>query len=290
MSAPHASAPGRQLVVGDLHGELDLLEAILRFVAFKPDRDILWSVGDLVDRGPRSLETLLAFVGPARRPGFHALMGNHEALLLANLTESPDASSPYVGWSGRAQRIHVSNGGGWSEDCRETLLPLVDDLLALPLCTVLQARDGRRVGLVHAEVGLSGSWEELERARVTARDYLDDECSRAASTALWGRRRIRHALKEMYADLETLPEHVSKQRAQARITKGIDLVVAGHTILYDGRPIRWGNQLWIETGAFLYREGGRLTVIDIDANCYWQAWYEDPAWPGSITLSRSEPL
>ena len=44
--------------VGDLQGCLEPLKCLLERVAFNPASDRLWLVGDLVNRGPESLQTL----------------------------------------------------------------------------------------------------------------------------------------------------------------------------------------------------------------------------------------
>ena len=52
---------GRDFVVGDLHGCFAQLRAELEARHFDPQRDRLFAVGDLVDRGPQSdrvLETV----------------------------------------------------------------------------------------------------------------------------------------------------------------------------------------------------------------------------------------
>ncbi|BCD86247.1 bis(5'-nucleosyl)-tetraphosphatase, symmetrical [Pseudomonas solani] len=67
--------------VGDLQGCLDPLKCLLEHVAFDPARDRLWLVGDLVNRGPKSLETLRFLY--AMRDSLVCVLGNHDLHLLA---------------------------------------------------------------------------------------------------------------------------------------------------------------------------------------------------------------
>jgi bis(5'-nucleosyl)-tetraphosphatase (symmetrical) len=67
--------------VGDLQGCLEALQCLLKQVAFDPTKDRLWLVGDLVNRGPQSLETLRFLYGI--RESLVCVLGNHDLHLLA---------------------------------------------------------------------------------------------------------------------------------------------------------------------------------------------------------------
>ena len=68
-------------VVGDLQGCLAELQDLLREVAFRRSSDQLWLTGDLVNRGPQSLETL-RFIRSLGKSAL-AVLGNHDIHLLA---------------------------------------------------------------------------------------------------------------------------------------------------------------------------------------------------------------
>lgn len=68
-------------VVGDIQGCFEPFQCLLRKVKFNADRDVIWSVGDLINRGPQNLQTLKWFYD--RRDNATIVLGNHDLHLMA---------------------------------------------------------------------------------------------------------------------------------------------------------------------------------------------------------------
>src|SRR3990167_641952 len=66
-------------VIGDVQGCYQELQQLLRLIVFNPTTDTLGFVGDLVNRGPQSLE-VLRFV--KQLPSSKIVLGNHDLFLL----------------------------------------------------------------------------------------------------------------------------------------------------------------------------------------------------------------
>lgn len=67
-------------VIGDVHGCFEELQSLLQLINFNSQNDVLWFTGDLVNRGPHSLEVLRFLF---KLPRVICVLGNHDLTLLA---------------------------------------------------------------------------------------------------------------------------------------------------------------------------------------------------------------
>lgn len=258
---------GRDFVCGDLHGSHTRLLAFMEHVKFDKNKDRMFSVGDLVDRGPEN-EQCLALLD---EPWFFAVRGNHEQLMNDWYTNGP--YGPY--WA--------QNGGYWGiQHSKEYDTPgdtglgkRVRELAAkaakLPLMITVERQDGKFFHVIHAELSAD---QELTDAdldnpelfhEITHRQTMDGDF------VIWGR----FIFYSLYgAELTNNPERIEKFLRTAELHRmgkmfgpNLSHIYSGHTIMK--RPTRFKGQTNLDTRAF--------------------STYEDEPerWPG---LTVTEPL
>ncbi len=103
--------------IGDIQGCYDSLELLLKKIKFKPYQDTLWIAGDLVNRGPKSLEVLEYLY--SIKESVVVVLGNHDIALIAayygvkksNETIDPILKSPnakkLIKWLCEQKFLHV---------------------------------------------------------------------------------------------------------------------------------------------------------------------------------------
>ena len=124
--------------VGDVQGCAAELETLLGRLDFSPARDRLWFVGDLVNRGPRSLDVLRLVAGLGETA--IAVLGNHDLHLLA-----------------------VARGHAKLHDGDESLQPILDAPDRETLLDWLQSRPmlhhDSSLGITMLHAGLPPQWD-----------------------------------------------------------------------------------------------------------------------------------
>jgi bis(5'-nucleosyl)-tetraphosphatase (symmetrical) len=156
--------------IGDVQGCFVELKALLRKLAFDPSRDEVWLVGDLVNRGPKSLQVLryVRALGDAAK----VVLGNHDLHLLALAHD-------------RRHRARPTDTLDDVLDARDR-----DELLDWLRCQPLLHHDAR-IGWTMVHAGLAPQWD-LRTARACAREVeaalRDDRSMRELFAHMYGNR------------------------------------------------------------------------------------------------------
>jgi serine/threonine protein phosphatase 1 len=105
----------RTLVVGDIHGKLDLLNRLLEKMEYRAGEDRLILIGDLVDRGEDSRGVVERAIALKREAPNNVIVlrGNHEAMMLAALAhpESEQAELWYYNGGIETLQSYMSDDG-----------------------------------------------------------------------------------------------------------------------------------------------------------------------------------
>ncbi|MFC6570461.1 metallophosphoesterase [Pseudomonas brassicacearum] len=153
--------------MGDIHGHFKFLTMALDKLDFNTELDRIFSVGDLIDRGPDSMDVL----NWLEKPWFHAVRGNHEQMLIDCISGHGDIPR------------HIRNGGAWLYELQPTIQhELSKSLQALPLIIEIDLLNDQTIGIVHAEAPVIQSndgWQEAKDAitgnwRATSAASLED--------------------------------------------------------------------------------------------------------------------
>src|SRR5574337_723833 len=187
---------GRDFIVGDIHGCFNNLRSKMFEHHFDESCDRLFSVGDLVDRGPHSLES----IDWIAKPWFHAVRGNHEDMAISVFKGEWDVSN------------YISNGGGWFTSIQDDRQQeFVTAFESLPLVMGIDTNQGV-IGVVHAECSVN-SWNEFLNE---INDPDPEKSKRTITMALWGRGKISRGDHTSIEGVERVPNS-SKTKSNSKI-------------------------------------------------------------------------
>ena len=259
------------LIVGDVHGQLDMLHALIRSVKFNHDfklyRDPLIMVGDLTDRGPQCYRLLQEL----KRPNVYSTLGNHEMNYLRRYEE--------LKWpvlqSITEHLIHAKEGAWFLRLTHAQRLDVLEIMRTRMPMAIQLSHPNLRVGILHAN-GHDNWWDTCQD--VAAYASMDKDARRAVE-----HRMLYSAERKVLSQKRRLqPAH---SRKEIMPITGVFMQVSGHISGLDAENIN--NCYYIDTGArLLYRSddswkygSGRLTGITIGKRKIIEHWVRQvPSW------------
>lgn len=268
-----ANTTGRDFVIGDIHGCFDEFQALLKGIEFAPSIDRMISVGDLIDRGPASMECAdLVYL-----PWFYAVRGNHEQMMIDTI----------LNHDMNAKDTWLYNGGMWSVS--RPVYELKDAATRLDeLPLIIAVGTGKtRYNVVHAELKHAHRYSQIIYAPGEAESLVTDQMidTWGFSTAdedgmIWGRSIINgHEQGGGYG------------KTQSQDPDNLSITFVGHT---PGREVkRAEQQIYLDTSAVYHhtskhaKDFPALTVAcPTDGNIYTynMAWKTLRSFPISSVV------
>ncbi|MDP5280667.1 metallophosphoesterase family protein [Sphingomonas sp. DG1-23] len=228
--------PGERIyAIGDIHGRLDLIEALLgRIVAddrARPEAQTqLIFLGDLIDRGPQSAQVIEFALGlESSAWNCRFLLGNHEEVFLKALTGDLKALAFFIRIGGR--ETILSYGVSEAEYAESDYPELLELLVA-------------RVPASHVE--FLNRFEDL----IVAGDYAFVHAGVRPGQQLADQRT--RDLRWIRSEFLDHPEDHGK------------IIVHGHTVTDDAQFRH--NRIGIDTGAYA---SGKLTALALEGAERW---------------------
>lgn len=274
---------GRDFVCGDLHGTYERLEDVMKFVNFDTSKDRMFSVGDLVDRGPSNEKCLRLL----NEDWFYAVRGNHEQLMSDFYTRGPYG----MFWG--------QNGGRWGfayteqaddTDAAKAIRDLAKKASELPVMMTVERQDGKFFHVIHAELAVDGPLYDSDLDDEAIFREITEHQSMDGDFVLWGRYifapMCRANLIGDPARLDKIRRGLEFNRVGVMFNENLSHIYSGHSIVQV--PTRYKGQTNLDTCAFgsVKRDGGLaysteptpeewcgLTITEPLTDRFWTATY-----------------
>ena len=290
----------KRFVVGDIHGQYDMLKALLAEVKFNPaEGDILYGLGDFCDRGEQNIEVLRYLMSLG--DNFKSVFGNHDIWIWQYLhpsvpttrkrysedfktwTEEP-WQSPYM--SRDAESCWSWNGGDNTEaqlfDLEQCEADAVFNFIG-QLPYKIEVDD---FVLVHTPTLKNVFPEGISPDTLTLAEAMDNNvCEKDYDSWFWDRDII--AFSATFSGRGTsVMTDAEKERYGFG---GEKTYIIGHTPLTQG-PLYdpYLKMIALDTGGFvreeIHRVEGKLTILNLDTMEYNQVDGKLNKFNGKIEL------
>lgn len=225
---------GRDLISTDIHGCYEDFMYFLEKLNFDSTKDIMYNLGDNIDRGPDSLSCLQLMY----MKWFRTIAANHEMMMVDALL-NPKGYNSYDDW--------IYNGGNWQYGVDKQELEMHCQYIIdnIPYVIVIGKDTDRRINLVHAELYKADDEDLADNLDIDQWNftlYNEDEL-------VWGRNIATN--KHMYTNNPKYSNY------------GLSTTYCGHTPI--DKPFECLNHRFIDTGAVFYHTkmlDRSLTIVD----------------------------
>lgn len=275
-----ANLLGKDYVIGDLHGSYSVFENLLKNINFNPLTDRIISVGDLTDRGPESLKCL----GLLREPWFHAVLSNHEQMMLHKF---------FGGFMGM---YWYQNGGEWGmeayndfvatktlstrvpQDSSSELFDLLELTKELPFLITVTTAAQKKFHILHAELpARGGTITDTELADPVTVFRLATIQRGDGDAFLWSRNIFANFYCRDLDERDEILADIKNNNSDRIFNDRLSHIISGHTILQQ--PMTIIGQTNIDTGAYCsysgddtyFEDWAALTCIDLNEWKFYQA-------------------
>lgn len=245
---------GLAFFVGDIHGQYDLLMESLKDVGFDPRKGhILFSVGDLIDRGPQNMECLKLL----DEPWFFAVRGNHEDFMIKTVLENSTEAEDMWAYNGGQWAAFYMNEDGADHRFSDEMIEYAAKLDKVPYVREIHTNlEKQKILVVHAEIPRKLEYESLAKDNGSASINGAD-----LEAMIWQRSLANQALSRMtlIGEEENGFKFFRPEESHSVPHKSIEAhaIISGHTPVT--RPMVVGKNLFIDTGA---ARGKKPTIIN----------------------------
>lgn len=212
------------LIIGDIHGCYDEMIELINSSKIEIGKDIIITVGDIIDRGYKTYETINFF---KQTPNAFSIMGNHEIkhikkmILNKSLFDKQD-------FTGEIQRLMLTE---------KEYLEILDFISTFPLYINLELATGEKYLIVHA--GWSNNIEKNNlRLNITDDGKIDQDIRYILGIGSQGRKGFDNSSDPWFNSLKTNYKVVFGHSKYENVETGKSNNVFGiDTGCYEGRKL-----------------------------------------------------